>query len=37
MNLHEATMAITRLAYRLVIYLNDHLIDEPAMLALIFC
>ena len=37
MTLHEATTAITALAYRLAAYLNNNLIDDPAMLALVFC
>lgn len=37
MTLHEAADAFIHLAYRLAVYLNHHLIDDPAMLALIFC
>ncbi len=37
MTLHEAADAFTALAYRLAVYLNNHLIDDPAMLALVFC
>ncbi len=37
MALPEAAEACIALAYRLALYLNSHLIDDPAMLALIFC
>ncbi len=37
MTLHEAAETCAALAYRLALYLNNNLIDDPAMLALIFC
>jgi hypothetical protein len=34
---HELMKAITTLVYRLAIYANNNLIDDPAMLAFVFC
>jgi hypothetical protein len=34
---HELMEAITTLVYRLAIYANNNLIDDPAMLAFVFC
>ncbi len=37
MRFHELAEALTSVVYRLAIYANKHLIDDPAMLAFIFC
>ncbi len=37
MTLHETAEACTAIAHRLLLYLNHHLIDDPAILALLFC
>lgn len=37
MTIHELVDALTSAVYRLAIYANNNLIDDPAMLAFIFC
>ena len=37
MSLNDLTEPLTALSYRLAIYFSNNLIDDPAMLALIFC
>lgn len=37
MTLNELADALTSVAYRLATYANNNLIDDPAMLAFIFC
>lgn len=37
MKLHDLADALTAFAFRLAIYANHNLIDDPAMLAFIFC
>ncbi len=37
MNRHELADALMSAVHRLAIYANQHLIDDPAMLAFIFC
>lgn len=37
MNLNELADALAAIGYRLAIYMNNNLIDDPAMLALVFC
>ncbi len=37
MNLQEFRNALTAVIYRLAVYANDNLIDDPAMLAFVFC
>ena len=37
MSLHELTDALMSVVYRCAIYANNNLIDDPAMLAFIFC
>ncbi len=37
MKMHELADAVTSAIYRLAIYANNNLIDDPAMLAFVFC
>jgi hypothetical protein len=37
MTLNKITEALTNLSYRLATYTVNNLIDDPALLALIFC
>ncbi len=37
MTLNEFIAAATALAYRLAAYANNNLLDDPALLALVFC
>ncbi len=37
MKLHDLADALTVITWRLAIYANHNLIDDPAMLAFIFC
>ncbi|MEO0317738.1 MAG: hypothetical protein RL404_1415 [Pseudomonadota bacterium] len=37
MTLQKLTDALTAVIYRLAIYANNNLIDDPAMLAFVFC
>ncbi len=37
MTFHELADALISAAYRLATYANNHLIDDPAILAFIFC
>ncbi len=37
MKLQELTDALTAVIYRLAVYANNNLIDDPAMLAFVFC
>jgi hypothetical protein len=37
MRLSEFIATATELVYRLATYANNHLIDDPALLALVFC
>ena len=37
MGLNKLTDTLTAFAYRLATYANNNLMDDPALLALIFC
>ena len=37
MTLSKVTETLTALAYRMATYASNNLIDDPALLALIFC
>ncbi len=37
MKMHDLADALTSVVYRLAIYANNKLIEDPAMLAFIFC
>lgn len=37
MTLQELTDGLTAVIFRLAVYANNNLIDDPAMLAFIFC
>lgn len=37
MMLHDLIDTLTAVAFRLTVYTNNNLIDDPAMLAFIFC
>lgn len=37
MTLHDLIETITTVAFRFLVYTNNNLVDDPAMLAIIFC